>query len=242
MDKRTVYWSAILLMLVFFFACEEEGSKVQAKSDSRMETDSNRVVLEFSFKVNRAVYQKTNIGEPPQLAIWIESLDSQMIKTVWISHRAAKNEWRGKIECPVALPYWESRVALKIAKPGMLSRRKSEYDAISGPTPGAGDFSASIAVPQNSAWIYFIEVNAAADYNQAFPYWSKEGLPDSQANGQPSLVYSGRIIADGSSPDTPVLIGRTEQRRPVNILSDDLSGITTANHLLENIVVFSKPK
>jgi hypothetical protein len=240
MDKRTICLLVIFLMSIFFYTCEEDRNNVQVTSDRRILPDSNQVVLEFIFEINQGVYQRTNFGEPPQLAIWIESADSQMIKTVWVSRRAAKNDWKGKIECPVALPYWESRAAAETDKFNMHSRRESKYDAVSGATPRAGRFSASIMVPKKSTWNYFVEVNASADYNEAFAYWSKKGLPDSQANGQPSLVYSGQIIADGSDHNIPGLIGRTEQRRAVNSLSNDLSGITTAIHLIENIEVRSR--
>lgn len=241
MDKRTNCLSLLFLMSIFFLACEEEKNNTQMASDTQIAADSTQAVLEFSLEINRAVYQKTNFGEPPQLAIWIETPDSQVAKTVWVSHRAAKNDWKGKVECPVALPYWESKFAKEAGASFMQKRRETQYEAVSGATPRAGRFSASIMVSKKSAWNYFVEVNASADYNEAFPYWSKEGLPDSQANGQPSLVYGGRIVADGSSRDVPRLIGRTEQRRVANSLSEDLSGITTAKHLIQNIAVISKP-
>jgi hypothetical protein len=231
----------LLPVLILFLACEEERRDTQMISEKQVVADSNQVVLEFSLDVNRTVYQKTNFGEPPQLAIWIESADSQVIKTVWVSRRAAKNDWKGKVECPVALPYWESKIAKETGATTLQKRRETQFEAVSGATPKAGRFAASIMVPPQSSWNYFIEVNVSADYNQAFPYWSKEGLPDSQANGQPSLVYSGRMVADGSSNDIPRLIGRTEQRHATNSLFDDLSGITSANQLIENITVASKP-
>jgi hypothetical protein len=240
MDKRKLCLLVLFLMFFFFCACGEKENNAQVRSDARILPDSNQAVLEFSFEINRAVYQRTNFGEPPQLAIWIESADSQVVKTVWVTRRAAQNDWKGKIECPVALPYWESRTATETGKFNMQRRGKSKYDAVSGATPRAGYFSASIKVPKKSAWNYFIEVNASADYNEVFSYWSKEGLPDSQANGQPSLIYSGRIIADGSSRDIPALIARTEQRRAVKSLSGDMSGITSAKHLIENIKARSR--
>ena len=236
MDKLGIFLSVIFLWTFCWDGCGDDKVDREPESEKFISTDSNNVILEFSFNINSETYQQTNYGEPPQLAIWIETLDSKIIKTTWVTRRAATNDWRGKIECPVALPYWESKIETKIQF-NTRGKRNTHLDAVSGATQKEGRFSASILVPRNSSWKYFIEVNASSDYNKVFTYWSKEGLPDSQANGQPSLVYGGRIIADGVSPDIPVLIGRTQQRHAVDSLSNDLSGITTAKHLIEEINV-----
>ena len=48
------------------------------------------------------------------------------------------------------------------------------------------------------------------------PIGQIQGLPDSEANGQPSVVYSGQIIADGKSQTSSCYMsGRTNQRHAV---------------------------
>jgi hypothetical protein len=196
------------------------------------------VSLQFSFVVVKDVYQKTNFGQPPQMAIWIENLDTSIVKTVWITHRTAKQDWKGKVECPVSLPIWEYRIKLK-KKTAAGTVRKSNVDAVSTATPKEGKVVASMLVPKDSQWNYYIEVNVSADYNKTFTYWSQDGLPDSEANGQPSIIYSGNIIADLKSRSIPVLIGRTNQGHAVTTISKDLSGITSAKHLIKKMLVTS---
>jgi hypothetical protein len=240
MGNHKTYLSFIFM--TFFFCCTdmEENIDIHVKRDTELSIDSSLVKIEFSFDINSALYQKTNFGDPPQLAVWIKNPDSTNIRTVWVTHRAGKNDWKGKIECPVALPFWESESGIATVIFKNPRQRETFFDAVSGATPKGGRFSTHIRVPQASVWKYYIEVNVSADYNKSFPYWSKDGLPDSEANGQPSVVYSGQIVANDSSLDTPRLIGRTEQRYVVDSLSTDLNGITTANRLIENIKVKSQ--
>jgi hypothetical protein len=239
MDRITRWLPIFLLLSSISYNCGDNKTKERIKTDKSISSDTNQVVLEFNFDINREVYQKTNFGDPPQLAIWIENLDSGIVKTVWVSRRTAKQEWKGKIECLVSLPYWEYRTAMKNDESPTRDIRDPDIDAVSGATPFEGRFSASILVPKESQFIFYIEVNVSADYNNTFTYWSKDGLPDSEANGQPSIVYRGQIVADGKSHSIPILLGRTEQRRVAIGLTEDLEGITTAKHLLGNIQVRS---
>lgn len=230
-----------LLILIIVCSCGTQKSEENVQEADSVAYDSNSVSLQFFFEINKELYQQTNFGEPPQLAIWIENPDSSVVKTVWITHRTARQDWKGKIECPVSLPYWEYRIFQEGDKTETKDNRNSTIDAVSQATPKEGRLIASILVPPTSQWDYYIEVNVSADYNKTFTYWSQDGLPDSEANGQPSIVYSGRILADGKSHSTPVLSGRTDQRHAVNRLSGDLSGITTAKYLIGNLQVKSTP-
>ncbi len=224
-----------LLIFVISLLAVSCGNNISEKNQSQeqvIKEDSSQVALQFSYEINKDTYLKTNYGQPPQIAIWIESLDSSITKTVFVTHRTAKQDWKGKIECLVSLPYWEYRTSQE--------RQNWDVDMISGATPASGRLTTSIWVPFNSRWMYYIEVNVSADYNQIFSYWSDEGLPDSEANGQPSVVYRGQIIADEESQSIPKLIGHTEQRQPSKKLSKDLEKLTSAKSLIDNIVVTSK--
>lgn len=226
-------------VLVLLYSCDTKKQKQTEAVAENPQPDSNSVILEFSLFVNQDAYELTNYGDAPQLAIWLENEDSNQVRTVWVSHRAGKNDWKGKVECPVALPYWQSRHQFE--KKGFRERNfiRRVIDTITGATPTGGKFTQTIVVPKNSRWNYFIEINVSGDYNAAFPYWSKTGMPDSEGNGQPSLIYSGKIIADGHSTDEPELTGRTDQRHAVTQLNHDLSGITTAHNLVTKLKVNS---
>ena len=230
----------LILVFVLFHSCDFSKNHQAESIQQNTLPDSNSVILIFSLFVDQDAYELTNYGDAPQLAIWLENEDSNQVRTVWVSHRAGKNDWKGKVECPVALPYWNSRHHFE--KSGFRERNfiTRVIDAITGATPTGGEFTQEIIVSKNSRWDYFIEVNVSGDYNASFPYWSKTGMPDSEGNGQPSLIYSGKIIADGHSTDEPELIGRTDQRHPVTQLNHDLSGITTARKLVTKLKVNSR--
>ena len=227
----------ILFTLIFFCHCQDQKEEVKVKSEKSQVTDSNQVTLEFTFDIDRKIYRQTNFGDPPQLAVWIENPDFKKVRTVWVARCTARQEWKGRIECLVSLPYWESRIGRQIDR---VFTPDPEIDLVTGATPKNGTVTASIEVSPNSKWDYYIEINVSADYNASFTYWSKDGMPDSEENGQPSLVYSGQIVADGKSKSSPALVGRTEQRRIDNKLLTDLSGITTAKHLIGNLEVRSR--
>ena len=229
-------------MLLFFQliqGCENRQPEIETADNNSAPADSNEISVQFSFEINKELYQKTNYGQPPQIAIWIESVDSTDGKTVWVTHRTAKQDWEGKIECPVSLPFWESRIVGSQENPGLGSKYKSEIDAVTHATPTDGTIETNITVPKNSIWTYYIEVNVSADYNETFSYWSKEGLPDSEGNGQPSIIFSGQISADGKSDSIPVLVGRTDQRHTVKNYSRDLNGISSAKYLINKLQVKS---
>jgi hypothetical protein len=232
-----IFTLIIIFIVCSFYGCDKKTEKPDEAAQDSIITDSAMLTLEFTLDVIRNTYEYTTYGEPPQLAIWIEHSDSDFIQTVWVSNRAGKNEWKGKVECPVALPYWDSRH--KFEKSGFRERNIFErlVDAISGATPTGGEFSTSVKIPECSRWSYFIEVNASGDYNRDYSYWSKDGLPDSEGNGQPSIIYRGYIEADSTNISVPELIGRTLQRVPVDSVIPDLAGITTAKELIQNIEV-----
>jgi hypothetical protein len=217
-----------LLLIVFLSGCD------RAKNDHEISNGTEKNTLEFSMIINKKAFYYTNYGDPPQIAIWIEDLNSKTIQTVWVTRCAATNKWRGKVVCPTALPVWENQ--------HLLEKKTADYDidVNTGATPLNGLFTVTALVPQGSQWNYYVEVNAAGDYNTSFPYWSSSGSPDSEGNGQPSIIYKGSIIADGKDRNSPDLIGRTDQRQEVHVPSEDLSGIDTAKELLQNIQVVSK--
>ena len=221
-----------ILLIILMYGCD--GAKNDSEIPAGTEKNSTAITLEFSMRINEKSYQYTNFGDPPQIAIWIEDPKSGVIRTVWVTRCAATNNWKGKVDCPVALPVWKNQ--------HRLGKSEAEYktDVTSGATPATGLLTLKAQVPPGSRWNYYIEVNAAGDYNISYPYWSASGSPDTKGNGQPSIIYKGSIIADGKDRNSPDLIGRTDQRQEVNVPSEDLSGIDTAKELLQNIQVSSK--
>lgn len=236
-----IYPVGLTFLIAVLLACNFKQEDKSAPAKQIAIADSGRWGrLVFSFQVERDEYELTNYGEPPQIAIWLESTESKQVRTVWVSNRAAKNNWKGKVECPVALPYWESRVRLAERERTSSNKRMALADGQTAATPTGGAFVQKAVVEKDSKWVYFIEVNVSGDYNAAFPYWSEDGRPDPEGNGQPSVIYRGEISADGRSKSVPCLIGRTFQRYAADSINTDLSGITSARRLLSGIKVIAK--
>jgi len=209
-----------MILTTYIYCCESNQIEDLRDSENLFKDPVNGINIQFKMSINRDVYIYTNYGEPPQIAIWLENSDSSFYRTVWVTNRAGKNDWIGKVECLVALPYWDHR-RQTIQKSQSLPK---EVDGYSGPTPKGGEK-------------YYIEVNASGDYNNYFSYWSKQGLPDSDGNGQPSIIYSGQITAIEGMQTKPKLIGRTNQWSRFSDLYKDTEKITSAKRLVENITV-----
>jgi hypothetical protein len=209
---------AFLIVSCLAFFCSEEISLQK----------QNKVIFTIQIILDPAAYKYTNFGEPPQLAVWIENQTLNDFYPVWVTHRSGNKDWIGKIECPVALPFWDNR---------KLHYKAKTIDIVTGATPKDGSLSVSSAKQGSGRWNYFIEVNASADYNKTFSYWSINKSPDSEGNGQPSLVYMGYIDFELKTAGRAKLIGRTAQFNVQDSIITNLDGITTAKNLIKKITV-----
>lgn len=211
----------LFLSLLFSYGC-------LSTADNNENDLTPKDTIEFYFEVDKKVYEQTDYGEAPQVAIWLEHPDSTFYKTVFVTRRTARDDWVGKVECPVSLPYWKHR-SKDEQQPGTWEKL---VDAVSGATKLNGRNLKTIEVPEGKSWSYFIEVNASGDYNKYYKYYSDQGLPDTEGNGQPSIVYGGEIVNDSLIISEPVLIGRSEQHSAVTALSKELNSITSARRLI----------
>lgn len=221
--------SQFLLLTVLVFSCGEEQIEVPTW---QIQDGSN---LKFELELNPEMYRLSNFGEPPQMALWLESKDGLEIRTLWVSNRLARGVWVGKVVCPTALPYWISR--RDIEKGGSIpSFLKPLPDGITGATPKA-TLEVYANVDQGSEWIYFLELNVSGDYNSTFTSSRPNGNPDPDGNGQPSLIYTGSIKATRGWADTARVVGRTDQMVATSEILPDLAGFTTASHVLKSLIV-----
>ena len=215
-----------------------ETQKISLPADTNQHRQSephepNTTLLSFSLALDQRVYDRSDYSEPPQFAIWLEDDVSGNIRTVWVTYRMGSGDWKGKLHCHTALPYWVGRYNKEAGTSGPPTFYQPVPDAISGATPQQV-FVVNAEVPIGSGWKYFVEVNVAGDYNADFPSMIN-GVPDPQGNGQPSLIYQGQIEAVNGSHDVPQLIGRTKQWYPIDDIIADLQGITTAKDLFSEI-------
>lgn len=193
----------------------------------------DELTVTLAIRLNPDVYQESNFGEPPQIAVWVENEGA--MQTVWVSRRTATGYWEGKVECPTSLPVWVSRYVEHTGNP-VPDLLNPLPDALTGATP-VRNLTIRTRLPYGSSWTLFLELNISGDYNASFPPRLEGGLPDPDGNGQPSLVYTApfRVLPDFRAE--PVLTGRSGQLDPVSRPVSDLSGITSARHILKSCVL-----
>jgi len=193
--------------------------------------DVGTAVLRFSLELDPEVYSRSRYKKPPQFAVWLEDKSHGIVRTVWVTEKTGSCEWGGNIVRPVSLPYWVGRWNLETQSKGDPAPGNSVIDAVTGATPKV-TFIAEAVVPGGSVWDYFIEINVSGDFNDAFAAKHDNGDKDRHGNGQPSLIYQGKITALDGRKDSPELVGRTEQLQSVKNIISDLQGITTAKEVL----------
>ena len=248
--NRLYYHVLFAAGMVVLIGCDSSVGTKGALTDANTPITSNELrqaevmesgsaLLTFSLKLDQQVYEDSDWGDSPQFAIWLDDSAGGRIRTVWVTHRTGTGDWKGKVECPVSLPYWVSRWNKETGSIGPPTFHEPVVDAVTGATPKQ-DLRVQTKVPQLSRWKYFIEVNVSGDFNADFPSRLANGVPDSQGNGQPSLIYQGRIEAVDGASDVPKLIGRTDQLQRVDYVISDLQGITTAKNLFSRIEVFCR--
>lgn len=229
MQRRSYIIIPSLPVALLFAGCATPHS-----TESSLPAPPETVRLTCSFKLNRSVYLQSDYAEPPQYAVWIENAESHEIRTLCVTHRTGQGDWKGKMGCPVSLPYWVTRYNRESNTDGPPTPQRPAPDAITRPTC-KDPFAVQADIPRGSRWHYFIEVNVSGDFNERFP--PLEAGRDDFGNGQPSLVYAGQLVALPGARDVPKLLGRTLQDRSTEEVVTDLDGITTAKELLLDIEV-----
>ncbi len=189
--------------------------------------DKSNVKVEFNLVLDKEIYELSDFGEPPQIAVWIKLPGDKKIKTISVTRRTARNIWKGKIECPTSLPIWKSQA----------EKSTEEPDAFSSATPKNEIFRSTTYLKKGICVDCYFEVNVSGDFNAAFPYRNIRGMPDPQLNGQPSLIYHGKLIVKPGSSVKMKLKGRSDQWVPVISIISDLSGISSAKKLIKRVSI-----
>ena len=198
----------------------------------------NRTLIEFRICQNTDLILFSDFGEPPQFAMWLEDPENNRLKTVFVTHRSATGDWEGKAECPAALPRWFEIYRKEAGHPGLPTLESPAPDAVTGATPKSENFAWAVEVEPGSRWICWIEVNIAADYNEAFQEYDEAAQRmDTHQDGQPSLVYRGEIMADVGASVVPERYGYTAPDTNAGEVRQDLDVITTAAEVFRAVEI-----
>lgn len=213
---------AIPLFLALFLHC--------SGLPERDVTDRKGESIEISLSFNTESYPWILGTKYPQLAVWVqpESIDS---KTIFVTSGAAKNDWYFADERPGSLPVWF----------GVQQKDKNiEIDAISGATPSGEVHTITWKIPESyreKEVTVFIEANVSFDYNDFYTKdENSQGYSD--VNGQPSIIWKSKFIADDQPHEiTPEIIGHGHVSGKNHLVDPDMSNITTAAELFSYITV-----
>lgn len=199
--------------------------------------------LEIRIRINEKLVHESNFGESPTFAIWLENPETNKIRPVYVTYRAAENDWEGKAEIPVALPKWFEIQKVRTNSGSNLD----DVDGYSGATPEPGYFTVNANLDPDSKWIYWIEVNLAGDFNEYYPI-NIEGEHDMDEflSGQPAILYRSEEFTAIIGKTVKVsVVGMTISGSANGNIIQPLKGITTATEILDEIrisVVKPKPR
>lgn len=203
-----------------------------------------RTLIQFDIHMNKELIHLTTFAEPPQFAIWIENSSTHKLKTVFVTSRVGKGDWEGKANVPVALPRWFE--VFRGENQSYKPVDNDQYSAVSGATPKDDYFSIRVEVEPGSAWICWIEMNLAGDYNDSFPEFNEQTLKEDVFScGQPALLFKAIVNADEGMKFTPVLEAQSIWENGVNSVEPVSIGVTTAKDVFDNMqisIIRPKPK
>jgi hypothetical protein len=256
--------TAVLMLTALAAAWAAGGGPAAAKPDAQ-----GRLVLNVKdgrqWRHSYRVMLVAKVVTEPQMAFWLEDTAGNFVATIFVTHRAATDDWRtslgedkSKLQRPSALPVWRHKHRGGGIQPPATctdchARRRAEdksthdseaLDAITGATPPAG-FSWEWALPPGlkpGVYVVKAEVNQSRDFTDVY----RADLPESDPNysggkagsGQPSLIWQGTIdLGGGAALSTLKRVGHGHPTGANGDISTDLSTLTTALDIVESIRV-----
>ncbi|MBD9178057.1 MAG: hypothetical protein EGP82_02600 [Odoribacter splanchnicus] len=182
---------------------------------------------------------------PPQIAIWLEDRQGNYLSTVYVTHKIATQSWQSAhgSRRKEALPHWcHARGVAYEDGLYLPTEDRPLTDGISGATPREG-FEVKLR-PANTLgqFVVKIEINHSTDFNESYPKSAREGEANysggKEGSGQPALVYSADVDpASGNRSFEATLIGHSSPDGSSGDVFEDVSGLTTALHIVKRITI-----
>ncbi|MFP4362511.1 MAG: hypothetical protein ACLFR1_01445 [Spirochaetia bacterium] len=151
----------------------------------------------------------------PQVAVWIQTQDSEYIQTLYVTQAAAEGNYSFAPEegRPEALPVWSGI-------------QEQNIDAVSSATStdtAVSYGSSLVSQLEPGTYLIKLETNRSYDWNETY---TEE---NSGVNGQPSLIYQAELTI-GRGEDTAEfdLIGTGSVDGSGSVIHSGLDGIDTA--------------
>ena len=227
----------LFFILILLLVCSNKNKQTVIKTNSKKTGKSITIKItkgdQWGFKQKFGISKLTII---PQIAIWIEDLDENLIDTLYVTKKFAKQKWAfakydpDKIMRAQSLPYWLNKY---IGSGNMAPTKNNPLeDCVTAATP-KGDFTLQSKIDNNiSKFVIFSEINSSFDENENY------SNNETEYNGQPSLIYSAIIdLSDNKKEYKMTIIGHGGEKGSDGNLYNDLSTITNAKDIIKNIIV-----
>ncbi len=211
----------------------------------------NNYEYEIDFK-----FTKGKSFKHPIFAAWLEDSVGNYIETLYISKSISgstfqhakynNNKWvSGIIRRPEALPCWSHCRNIR-AEDGLYIPLHSapDLDAVTGATPQSNFIIKTGSSLKNlDKFKIMLELNQSFDWNEQY---NKNSFPNDPIYsgpggvGQPSIIYSvivDKSVLEESHKFKMNVIGHGHHSGKNGIIYSDLTGITTALSIADNIIV-----
>lgn len=247
--KTTITLNVLLILSTFWMtSCKSSHSGSQSKQAEPETIQISADQNEQSITIEAIKGKSFN---HPTFVIWLENLDGDIIKTIYVTKSYANgtfghaqlsdSTWSdkpGESIQPAALPYWNHKKGMINGKNLVPTPENPYVDAYSSATP-ENNFIIKGSLPKEVNKLrVFIEVNQTWDWNQ---YWTNGKIPGNRYyknSAQPSLIYSVLVskIEDGKTYHLNP-IGHGHPSGDNGDLFTDLSTLTTAKQIFSSLTV-----
>jgi hypothetical protein len=222
--------------IVGIFLICAAGFDLSVKATTGNAAKPGRPYLQIELVYNYDVYRRPLFFLPksqPTFGIWIKDRESGRLESVFVTEKAARNDWNFADSRPESIPVWYG--IREIEK----ENNTFDVDAVSGATPKGNTAVIYWSIPadlRDKTVDLYIEANNSFDFN-AYYNKEKESSGFSGANGQPSVVWKAAIDFGGPSIEniTPQIIGHGSVLGKTHQILTDTSNITTASQTFQSI-------
>ena len=229
----------LCILLIACSGCDKELIEYQ-KGDLKISVEQGDAYL-HDFPLFMGIKRKN----PPQMAIWVESVEGKYLSTVYVTDKIATQSWisAGGNRRKEALPHWSYSRGVEYPDGLMLPTKKEPLlDGLSGATPHSS-FGVKVASSEGlKQFVVKVEVNHSTDFNEYFPKSAQERDDNysggKMGSGQPAIVYAVNIdLASGVKEFEAVLIGHSSPDGSDGRIVSDLSKLTTALDIVKRIFI-----
>ena len=182
------------------------------------------------------------INTTPQIAVWIEDLDGNMVETLYVTGKYAKGIWFGAVTRVSSVPYWGFKMAGSGAKsPYAPTKYTPMPDTVTSASPEGSFVLKSVATKPLESFAVLAEFNNSLDFNDTY----KDGLPKDSPyysgsggdGGQPAAVYKAIVYPiDGTNWVPLVMVGHSSPSGADGGLYTNMEGVTTGVKMVKTVM------